>query len=122
VDDGEAAVREITGFYRVFHSSRIIGDNLVFRLKRGLTEAQVQDTQERFEDILKGPLDQAPGPVPQEASEYPDLPRLIVPFNRSSYSRLRRLIDHVNDLGTGPTVPEPSPTPSESSPPDAPRD
>jgi uncharacterized protein (TIGR00730 family) len=122
VDDAETAVREITGFYRVFHSSRIVGDNLVFRLKRALTEAEVQDTQERFEDILKGPLDQAPGPVPQEASEYPDLPRLMVPFNRSSYSRLRRLIDHVNEVDVGPTAPEPAPTTSESSPPDAPRD
>jgi hypothetical protein len=34
--------------------------------------------------------------VPQESNEYPDKPRLIVPFNRSSYARLRQLIDFVN--------------------------
>ena len=50
----------------------------------------------RFEDVLKGPVVQAPGPVPQEANEYPDKPRLIVPFNRTSYARLRQLIDFVN--------------------------
>ena len=44
----------------------------------------------------EGRLDQAPGPFPQESNEYPDLPRLLVPFNRSSYARLRQLIDFVN--------------------------
>jgi len=48
--------------------------------------------------VLKGRVDQAPGPYPQEYNEYPDLPRLLVPFNRSSYARLRQLIDFVNTL------------------------
>ena len=98
VDRAEDAVREITDFYRVFHSSRIVGDDLVFRLQRSLADHEVQGIQQGFEDILKGPLDQAPGPVPQELNEYPQLPRLIVPFNRASFSRLRRLIDHLNQL------------------------
>jgi hypothetical protein len=98
VDRVEDAVREVTGFYRVFHSTRIVGDNLVFRLKRPLTDENMAAIQHRFEDILKGPADQAPGPVPQELNEFPELPRLIVPFNRSSYSRLRRLIDFLNTL------------------------
>ena len=37
----------------------------------------------------------------QELNEYPELPRLTVPFNRSSYSRLRRLIDALNERGDG---------------------
>ena len=98
VDGFDEAVAEITGFYRIFHSSRIVGDNLVFRLKRRLTDNEVGDIERQFEDILKGPLDQAPGPVPQELNELPELARLIIPFNRSSYSRLRRLIDSVNLL------------------------
>jgi uncharacterized protein (TIGR00730 family) len=98
VDGVDEAVAEITGFYRVFQSSRIVGDNLVFRLRRGLSDGEVEEIQQRFEDILKGPLDQAPGPVPQELNEYPELPRLIIPFNRSSYARLRHLIDHLNGL------------------------
>jgi predicted Rossmann-fold nucleotide-binding protein len=107
VDDGEAAVRHITGFYRVYHSSRIVGDNLVLRLKRPLSQTQLHGLRDAFEDILKGPLDQAPGPVPQEANEYPELSRLIIPFNRSSYSRLRRFIDHVNEHGGPDTEVEP---------------
>jgi uncharacterized protein (TIGR00730 family) len=98
VDDVDAAVRELTSFYRVFHSARIVGDNLVFRLSRSLADGHLAEIQRRFDDILKGPVDQAPGPVPQELKEFPDLPRLILPFNRTSYSRLRRLIDFVNTL------------------------
>jgi uncharacterized protein (TIGR00730 family) len=96
VDTVEDAVREVTAFYRVFHSSRIIGDLLVFRLQKTLEDAQIADLQQRFEDILKGRIDQAPGPVGQELNEFPELPRLIVPFNRSSYGRLRQFIDHLN--------------------------
>jgi uncharacterized protein (TIGR00730 family) len=104
-DGVEEAVRQITGFYRIFQSSRIVGDNLVFRLTRALTDREMLQLQRRFEDILKGRLDQSPGPVPQELNECPELPRLIIPFNRSSYSRLRRLIDEINTLGG----PEPAP-------------
>ena len=91
-------MQELIGFYRVFHSARIAGENLVLRLNRPVTEADLVEIQRRFDDILKGPVDQAPGPVPQELNEFPDLPRLILPFNRTSYSRLRRLIDFVNTL------------------------
>lgn len=96
VDTVEDAVREITSFYRVFHSARIVGTNLVLRLKYLLTDETVREIETRFEDILKGPVDQLPGPVPQEANEFPELPRLILPFNRTSYARLRALIDLVN--------------------------
>jgi uncharacterized protein (TIGR00730 family) len=98
VDTVDDAVRELTSFYRVFHSARIVGDNLVFRLNHRLSDADMAEIQRQFEDILKGPADQAPEPVPQELNEFPELPRLILPFNRSSYSRLRRLIDFVNAL------------------------
>ena len=98
VDQVEDAVAEVTNFYRVYHSSRIVGDNFVFRLQHPLSDRDLEDIQRLFEDILKGPVVQAPGPVPQELNEFPERPRLIVPFNRSSYSRLRRLIDFINTL------------------------
>jgi uncharacterized protein (TIGR00730 family) len=110
----EEAVRELTDFYRVFHSARIVGDDLVFRLVRPLAEGDLRDIQRGFDDILKGRVDQAPGPVPQELNEFPDLPRLILPFNRTSYARLRELIDFVNTLDIGEAVARraAAPTPS----------
>ena len=98
VESVDDAVREVTGFYRVYHSARIVVDNLVFRLTRPLTDADLAAIQRRFDDILKGPLDQVLGPAPQELPEFPELPRLIIPFNRSSYARLRQLIDFINAL------------------------
>ncbi len=97
-DTAEDAVREITGFYRVYHSSRIVGDRLVLRLLRPLADAQLAELQRQFEDVLKGPAEQAPGPVEEELDEFPELPRLLLPFNRSSYPRLRQLIDFINTL------------------------
>src|SRR5438552_3371094 len=98
VDSIEEAVAELTGFYRVFHSARIVVDDLVFRLEHPLADADLAEIQHRFDDILKGPLDQISGPAPQELREFPDQPRLILPFNRTSYSRLRQLIDFINTL------------------------
>ncbi|MBI2216178.1 MAG: LOG family protein [Candidatus Rokubacteria bacterium] len=96
VDTVDDAVRDITNFYRVYHSSRIVGDTLVLRLMTPLDAAHVRELEQRFDDILKGPVDQAPGPVGQELNEFPELPRLILPFNRASYGRLRELIDFIN--------------------------
>ena len=97
-DSVDAAVEEVTRFYRVYHSMRIVGEKLVLRVRRPLENAEVEALQERFEDILKGPVEPSAGPVPAETDEHPQLPRLIVPFNRSSYSRLRQLIDFLNLL------------------------
>ena len=102
VDTVEAAVDEIMRFYRVYHSARIVGEKLVLRLRHPLTDAEVAMVQEQFDDILKGRADQSAGPIPQENAEHPELPRLILPFNRTSYGRLRALIDFVNTLGDPP--------------------
>jgi len=96
VDTPDEAVAEMTGFYRVYHSARIVGDDLVFRLNRPLQPAQVADLQDKFADILKGTVRLAPGPVPRELNEFPDLARLILPFDHRSFGRLRQLIDFVN--------------------------
>jgi uncharacterized protein (TIGR00730 family) len=96
VDSVEDAVREIESFYRVFHSARIVVDDLVFRLNRPLTDGDLAEIQERFDDIFKGRVDQVSGPLPQELPEFVDLPRLVLPFRRASYGRLRQLIDFLN--------------------------
>ncbi|MBI2525615.1 MAG: TIGR00730 family Rossman fold protein [Candidatus Rokubacteria bacterium] len=95
-DDVEAAAAEIEGFYRVLHSKRYVGDQLVVRLRRPLAPDAVADLSARFADILAGPATLAPGPLPAEGDEFPELPRLVLPFTRANFGRLRRLIDQVN--------------------------
>lgn len=113
VDSAAEAVAEILGFYRVFHSARIVGEDLVFRLQRALESEELGELQRRFQDILKGPAEQVAGPVPQEHREFPGLTRLILPFNRTSYGRLRELIDFLNSLG-GPREEAAAPAPGGS--------
>jgi hypothetical protein len=95
-DEVEAAAREIEGFYRVFHSQRYVGDSLVLRLQRPLPDAVLADLGARFADILEGPPEQSAGPLQAENGEWPELPRLVLPYNRRSFGRLRQLIDVVN--------------------------
>jgi uncharacterized protein (TIGR00730 family) len=95
-DDVETAAAEVERFYRVLHSQRYVGDSLVFRLKHPLPPAALDALGAEFADILEGPVEQTPGPLQAEADEYPDLPRLVLPFRRTDFSRLRLLIDAVN--------------------------
>ena len=96
----EAAVAEIDGFYRTYHSSRFVKDRLVLRLLRPLTPAQVDELNVRFAHLCPdGKIEQGAA-LPEEADE-PDLlalPRLIVPYHRRSAGGLRQLIDVVNSL------------------------
>ena len=98
VDTPEEAVGEMTGFYRVYHSARIVGDDLVLRLNRPLPAAQLAQVQDKFADILKGAARLEPGPVPRELNEFPELSRLILPFDHRSFGRLRQLIDLINQF------------------------
>jgi hypothetical protein len=108
VDSAEAAVAEIEGFYRVYHSSRFVKNRLVLRLQHPLTAAQVDFLNERFGHLgPPGKIEQGPA-LPEEADE-PHLlgfPRLIVPYDRRSAGGLRQLIDVVNAL---PGDPPPDP-------------
>ena len=95
-DDCKEASAEIERFYEVFHSQRYVGPTLILRLRRALSAAAVTEISARFDDILHGPAEAAPGPVAGEHDEYPELPRLVLPFARREFGRLRQLIDFVN--------------------------
>jgi hypothetical protein len=95
-DDLEAAATEVERFYRVYHSLRYVRDSLVLRLRRSLDPGQLTELNARFADIMTGPAAQAPGPLEAEGDELPELPRLVLPFNRTDFARLRELIDFVN--------------------------
>jgi len=96
----DEAVAEVTDFYRNYHSSRYVGDQLVIRLRHA-PDGEVLDRLNReFEGILtKGAITVSPS-LPEEAGEQAlaDLPRLVLHFNRHDVGRLRQLIDALNRL------------------------
>lgn len=100
-DSVEEAVREVTGFYRNFHSIRYHRDDLVIRLQHRPTPGQLAGLERDFGDIkVKGTF-QATAALPVEKDE-PDLmglPRLVFEFNRRDQGRLRMLINRLNEMG-----------------------
>lgn len=53
VHSAEAAVEEIHGFFRNYHSLRIVGDQMVFRLHHQLLETELRQLNQEFSDLLK---------------------------------------------------------------------
>jgi hypothetical protein len=97
-DSVEAAVDELTGFYRVYHSSRYVGRRLILRLEEPPSDALLDRLNREFADIVEsGTIDRTPATASEkEDDDHVDLPRVGFRFDRRSFSRLRRLIDVVN--------------------------
>ena len=93
IDD---AVNEVLTFYRVYHSMRYVGDDLVLRLNERLSENTVAELNRQFGAILAGGVIEQVDPLDEEHGEYPDKPRLRFAFNKKSFGRLRQLINAVN--------------------------
>ncbi len=97
-DDIETAVDEVLRFYRVYHSSRYVGERLVIRLKGRLMPEAIDKLNVDFADLLKeGQFEQCDA-LRQERGE-PEvfhLPRLVFTLRKRSFARLRLLIDAIN--------------------------
>ena len=97
-DRVEDAVAEILQFFRVYQSMRYVRDELVIRLRRPVSAPFLQRLNAEYADLLAGAEFKLSGPLRAEKDE-PELsalPRLVFPFNRSSFGRLRQLIDEIN--------------------------
>lgn len=92
------AVREVTQFYRVYHSMRYVHGELVLRLQSRLSEELLKRIQESFADILLGGRFEQLDALPEEKNEptLAKLPRLKFRFDRHAIGRLRQLIDMIN--------------------------
>lgn len=104
VDTVEAAVEEITGFYRMYHSQRFVNGRLVLRLNHPLAESAVDEFTGAFPDIIDDRIPGAPfelvdaSPAEVADDDHPDLTRLSIAFDRRHFGRLRQLIDRLNEL------------------------
>ncbi|MGZ4682680.1 MAG: LOG family protein [Acidimicrobiales bacterium] len=96
--DIDDAVDEICSFYSTYHSMRFVGRRLVLRLQRELTDGELAGLDRDFGDIVTsgGYQRVAASPSEVEDQDVPDLPRIAFRFDRSSYNRLRHLINRLN--------------------------
>ncbi|GAB4152831.1 MAG: LOG family protein [Cyanobacteria bacterium J069] len=103
-DRVDTACEAIASFYRVYHSSRYVGPNLVLRLNQALSEEELDYLNTHFSDILvRGKIAQMSA-LPQEADavEITHLPRLVLEFNQRDLGRLYQMIRIINRLGETP--------------------
>ena len=98
------AVQEISDFYKVYHSARWVGDQLVIRLSHRLSKTAVADLNENFSDLVEaGRIVQSAALRPEKNEpEIWDLPRLILRPQRRSFGRFRQLIDAINRADAEP--------------------
>ena len=99
MDDHSKAVEHIDFFYSTYHSQRLVGKNLVFRLTREPHDKVLKVLSEEFDDIIDRPIQRTqPSKAEVADDDVVDLPRIALRFDRHHTGRLRLLIDRLNEL------------------------
>jgi hypothetical protein len=96
-------VDEILQFYKLYHSARWVGEQLVIRICQRLSNRAVVDLNKNFSDLVReGEIVQGSA-LRQEKNEPEiwDLPRVILTPYRRSFGRFRQLIDAINASSIG---------------------
>ncbi len=91
----EDAVEHVLRFYRVYHSSRYVDENLVLRLNRALTDEQVGLLNDEFSGLVASGRMRQTGALNKE-SDHLELPRLMFHHTRRQHGLVRCLIDRIN--------------------------
>jgi uncharacterized protein (TIGR00730 family) len=102
----EAAVEEITNFYRNYRSYRWVGNRMVIRMKHRLTKRALADLNDEFADLLESGSIVQGSALPEESNE-PDIshyPRLILLPIRHNFGRMRQLLDAINEAKVEPAA------------------
>ena len=91
------AMAHIDRFYRNYHSSRYVRDELVIRLKHELRDADIERLNEEFGVLVKKGRIHKTGPLETEET-FLDLPRIVFTHTRHKFGLVRELIDRINDF------------------------
>lgn len=97
------AVKVCVDFYRNYHSSRYVKDDLVIRIKKPIAQTDVDRLTDEFRVLIR-PQGGSTGSPPQivqrsallEEDDHLDLPRLVFPHTKHKFGLVRKLIDRIN--------------------------
>ena len=97
--DLDRAVEIVQSFYRNYDSLRFVRNRLVLRVKRPVSDALLERLNVSFSDLVaRGKIERTLAFAEEDDEpETCDLHRLVLDFDRKSYSRLRQLIDFLNE-------------------------
>ncbi len=96
----DASINEITHFYSNYHSLRFVGDILIIRHRHKLVPDQLENLATDFADIALDGIIRKATPLPPERTDNDnlDMERIALKFDKSSYGRLRMMIDRINSF------------------------
>lgn len=96
-DSPRDAAEHILRFYRNYHSSRYVNDDLVIRLRGRLRDEDIRTLEDEFKVLIKSGRITQRGPYEQE-DDHLDLPRLAFTHTRSKFGLVRAMIDRINEF------------------------
>lgn len=98
-DSSDTTVDVIERFYANYHSIRLVGDDLVVRMRQGPTDAQLADLNVRFGHLATdGAIKRVePFGIERRQDDNVDLDRIAFKFVRRGYGEVRMLIDAINE-------------------------
>ena len=99
----EEAVAEVTNFYRVYHSMRFVKKDLIMRFTKPISDTTIAYVNQNYKDIIwEGAIERAEAdPMEANEPELADYHRLRFKFDRHGHSRLRHMIDYINEAESG---------------------
>ena len=102
--DVDAVVAEVINFYQVFHSYRWVGQRLVIRIHRPLTEEALERLNREYATLcLHSCRIEQTTALLEERNEpdIADLPRLVFTPCRKNFGKIRRFLDAINAAEVG---------------------
>lgn len=93
----DEAVEHVCKFYRNYHSSRYVQNDLVIRLNKPLRKHDVDRLNSEFSTLVKSGRIEQRGPYDIE-DEHLELPRIAFTHTKHNFGLVRRLIDRINEF------------------------
>jgi len=90
------AAGHIIRFYRHYHSSRYVRDDLIIRLNHRLRDEQVEALNDDFAPLVKSGRIAQCSAYPEER-DHLDLPRIAFTHTRNQFALVRKLIERINE-------------------------
>ncbi len=92
----EEAADYVDRFYRNYHSSRYIKDDLIIRINHRIKDEDVKELSKEFAVLIKSGEIVQQG-AREEEKVFLDLPRLVFTHTKYKFGLVRKLIDRIND-------------------------
>ncbi|MGB2757204.1 MAG: LOG family protein, partial [Acidimicrobiia bacterium] len=100
VTSEDEVVREMTTFYRNYHSVRFVQGQLVIRMRQAPSDGEIAVLERAFSDsIATGSMKKITATQAEiDTDDVVDLDRITMHFNRKHWVRIRHLIDRLNAI------------------------